>query len=446
MGGRGLGHSDGQVLFVDGGIPGDIVDVELQNKKRDYLEGRVERILQQSPARAEPFCRHFGVCGGCSWQGIAYEAQLKYKEEIVRETFLRMGRVAGIPIPDIAPVIGAGETRFFRNKLEFTFSAEGEKRALGFHGAGEWQSIVNLETCYLQREPSNAIRLALREYAIQEGIRFFDLQRSSGVLRTLIIRTTTTGETMVIVVFFRDAGKKGERLLAFLADRFPEITSLLYVINSRTHDKISSLPVYLFKGREYLVEQIDEFRFKIGPQTFFQTNMEQAHKLCHVVRDWARLSGEENVYDLYSGAGTIAIFLAPHCRKVTGIELLPSSIADAAVNAEWNDVKNATFYEGDVKAVLTPEFIRKEGLPDVVVVDPSRSGLDGAVIARMPLISPKKIIYVSCNPSTQARDIAMLATQSGSPYKISRIQPLDMFPHSPHIENVVLLEHPKSAI
>ncbi|GAB6393805.1 MAG: 23S rRNA (uracil-5-)-methyltransferase RumA [Bacteroidales bacterium] len=443
--GKAVARVNGGVVFVPFAAPGDVADIQLTQKKSNCAEGRIVRIHQNSPVRVPPFCAHFGVCGGCKWQHIPYEEQIKYKRRQVTDSLLRIGKVEP---EEVLPILASKQTRHYRNKLEFTFSNKRwlteeqiqsaevfpDMNALGFHIPGMFDKVLNIDACYLQDDISNRIRLAVRQYCLSEGYAFFDLRRQEGFMRTLIIRTSSAGETMVILVFFRENKALREALMSHIAGMFPQITSLLYVINDKCNDTIADREVHVFSGKDHIIERMEGLRFKIGAKSFFQTNSLQACELYKVVRNFAALSGKEIVYDLYTGTGTIANFIADRSAKVAGIEYVPDAIEDARTNAALNKITNARFFAGDIKDILTADFIRREGRPDVIITDPPRAGMHKDVIAAILLAAPKRIIYVSCNPATQARDLSLL-----SKYGIAKIQPIDMFPHTHHVENVALL-------
>ncbi len=444
--GKSLAHVSGKVLFVPFAVPGDVVDVQVKIKRKGYLEGYITRMISPSPFRIEPFCSHYGLCGGCKWQSVPYPEQLKNKEQQVIDQLVRIGHLR---LPEISPILGSEKTTEYRNKLEYTFSSkrwidssseledlsEKERYGLGFHIAGLFDKVLDIEHCYLQPSPSNEIRLFVKRFAIENGYIFFDLREQSGFLRTLVIRTTSTGETMVIVVFAYEDEVLRKKLLEAIKNQFPSISSLNWMINSKKNDSISDLDCYLFYGHEYIYERMEDLTFRIGPKSFYQTNSEQAYRLYSKVREFAQLKGNEVLYDLYTGTGTIALFLSKNVRRVVGIEYVSEAIEDAKSNALFNNIDNCSFYAGDMKDMLTPEFIKDNGKPDVVVLDPPRAGVHPDVAKVISQASPEKIVYVSCNPATQARDIALL----GEKYKILKVQPVDMFPHTHHLENIVLL-------
>lgn len=451
--GKSLAHVDGKVLFVSGAIPGDKVKVQVTHRRRSFMEGYVLELLEPSPVRLQPFCSHFGVCGGCKWQTLPYDLQVQYKQQQVVDQLTRIGHLTPPP-PE--PVLKSAKTLYYRNKLEFSFSnrawfskeelASGAvlepRPALGFHITGLFDKVLDIEHCYLQPEPSNAIRTAVKGYALEHGLSFFDLKKQEGFLRTLLIRTNSSGEVMLTLVFAFDNPEVGEGekarkdLLEFIKCKFKEIKSLNYIINTKRNDSLSDLPVHLYSGEEAIYEQMENLRFKIGPKSFFQTNSESAVRLYAKVREYAALTGEEVVYDLYTGMGTIALFLASGAKKVVGIEYIPEAVADAQENAKINGISNAEFFAGDMKDVLTEAFIERQGRPRVVVLDPPRAGVHPSVIDVLIKAAAPRLIYVSCNPATQARDLQLLSAY----YKIVKLQAVDMFPHTHHIENIVLCE------
>ena len=445
--GNALARVDNLVVFVPMLIPGDVVDIKVIRKRKKYLEGIVLKFHEYSADRIKPRCIHFGVCGGCKWQHLPYNLQLKYKEKQVRDTLTRIGK---IELPDISPIIGSSEEYHYRNKLEYTFSdkrwltkeeigteTKFEKEgALGFHIPGLFDKVLDIQECHLQPEPSNSIKNAIREYSLRNNLQFFDLREQTGFLRNLVIRNSLEGKVMVIVVLFHEDVEQREELLDFLASQFPQITSLWYVINSKRNDSLNDQNPVLFKGDDHLVEEMDSLKFRIGPKSFYQTNTKQALELYKVVRDFAGLSGNETVYDLYTGTGTIASFVAGGARKVIGIEYVDEAVMDAKINSEINNIHNTYFFSGDMKDVLSEQFIIENGKPDVIITDPPRAGMHEDVIKVILAAAPGKIVYVSCNPATQARDILLLSED----YKVVRVQPVDMFPHTHHVENVVLME------
>jgi len=445
--GKSIAYVDEKVLFVPNTVPGDIVDVQVTRKRKNFLEGFVTRVHHYSDIRTEPFCPHFGICGGCKWQNLPYEMQLQFKQQEVADNLQRIGKVA---LPSVSPIIGSTRTREYRNKLEFTFCnkrflsreeidtpADIERTpAVGFHVPGLFDKVVDINTCHLQAAPSNEIRNFIREIALAQGFSFYNIREQNGFLRTLILRTSSTGEVMVIVTFGHEDQPAREYLLNSLVQRIPEITSLLYVINEKANDTITDQEVICFHGRDHIFERMEELTFKIGPKSFYQTNSEQAYHLYAQTRAFAGLTGNEIVYDLYTGTGTIANFVARNATKVIGIEYVPEAIEDAKINSALNGIKNTLFYAGDMKKVLTPTFIEQHGQPDVIITDPPRAGMHPDVVATILQAAPQRIVYVSCNSATQARDLALL----DNGYQVTAVQPVDMFPHTHHVENIVLLQ------
>lgn len=445
--GKAIARVDGIVVFTTGVIPGDIIDLQVTKKREKYQEAKVVKIRTDSPDRIPAFCDHFEICGGCKWQYLTYDKQLYYKQKQVADQLKRIGKVI---VPEIMPIKGSANSTFYRNKLEFTFSNRRwltieevrsgdqfeDNDVLGFHVQGMFDKVLNVNKCWLQPDPSNAIRNLVKEYATANNLAFYDLRNKDGFLRNLIIRTTSIGELMVIVNFFSEDIVKREALLKFLNDKFPEITSLQYVINQKGNDTITDQEIHVFKGRDHIIEEMEGLRFIIGPKSFYQTNSLQAFELYKVTRDFAALSGKEVVYDLYTGTGTIACFVASKASKVIGIEYVPEAIADARINAVNNKIANTNFFAGDMKDIFTKDFISEHGNPDVIIADPPRAGMQEEVINALLFAAPERIVYVSCNPATQARDINMLSHS----YRVTKVQPVDMFPHTHHVENVVLLE------
>lgn len=438
------------VIFVPYVVPGDVVDLQVKRKKNHYAEAVAVKFHEKSPLRTEPFCSHFGVCGGCKWQCLSYEEQLKYKQKQVFDNLTRIGKVE---LPEFRPILGSEKTRFYRNKLEFTFSNKrwlteeevkqdvkyDQMNAVGFHIPGAFDKVLAIDKCWLQDDISNQIRNAVRDYAYAHNFPFFDLRTQEGLLRNIMIRTSSTGELMVVLqckVTDDEGRRKMEEILQFMADSFPQITSLMYVINNKCNDTIGDLDVEVFKGNDHIFEEMEGLRFKVGPKSFYQTNSEQAYNLYKVTREFAGLTGNELVYDLYTGTGTIANFVARQARKVVGIEYVPEAIEDAKVNSALNGIDNTLFYAGDMKDILTNDFIAEHGRPDVIITDPPRAGMHNDVIDVILAAEPKRIVYVSCNPATQARDLQLLDGK----YKVTAVQPVDMFPHTHHVENVVQLE------
>lgn len=438
------------VIFVPYVVPGDVVDLQVKRKKNHYAEAVAVKFHEKSPLRTEPFCSHFGVCGGCKWQCLSYEEQLKYKQKQVFDNLTRIGKVE---LPEFRPILGSEKTRFYRNKLEFTFSNKrwlteeevkqdvkyDQMNAVGFHIPGAFDKVLAIDKCWLQDDISNQIRNAVRDYAYAHNFPFFNLRTQEGLLRNIMIRTSSTGELMVVLqckVTDDEGRRKMEEILQFMADSFPQITSLMYVINNKCNDTIGDLDVEVFKGNDHIFEEMEGLRFKVGPKSFYQTNSEQAYNLYKVAREFAGLTDNELVYDLYTGTGTIANFVARQARKVVGIEYVPEAIEDAKVNSDLNGIDNTLFYAGDMKDILTNDFIAEHGRPDVIITDPPRAGMHNDVIDVILAAEPKRIVYVSCNPATQARDLQLLDGK----YKVTAVQPVDMFPHTHHVENVVQLE------
>lgn len=448
--GKALAKVDGMAVFVPYAVPGDVVDLQVKRKKHNYAEAEVVRFLQYSEKRATPFCPHFGVCGGCKWQNLPYEEQLKYKQKQVYDHLTRIGK---IEIPELLPILGSKHIKAYRNKLEFGFSNKRwltyneiesgvtfeNMNAVGFHIPGAFDKILDIQVCHLMDDLNNRIRNRIRSFALENHIAFFDLREQHEVLRNLMIRNSATHELMVLIQFCvhsDDERKQMFAVLEMLKEEFPEITSLLYVNNTKCNDTIGDLEVMTYAGKDFIYETMEELRFKVGPKSFYQTNTEQAYELYKVVRQFAGLSGKELVYDLYTGTGTIANFVARGAKKVIGIEYVPEAIADAKVNSELNGLDNTLFYAGDMKDVMNRDFIEQHGRPDVIITDPPRAGMHNDVIETILFAEPKRIVYVSCNPATQARDLSLLDAK----YGVVSVQPVDMFPHTHHVENVVLLE------
>lgn len=445
--GKSIAYVDEKVLFVPNTVPGDIVDVQVTRKRKSFLEGFVVKTHRLSALRTEPFCLHFGICGGCKWQNLPYEKQLEFKQEEVIENLRRIGKVE---LQNIFPIIGSARTKYYRNKLEFTFCNKrfltreeiGQDQsiertpAVGFHVPGLFDKVVNIETCYLQDTPSNEIRNFIREYARENRLSFFDIRNQSGFLRTLIVRTSSTGETMVVIAFFYEDRENREKLLQALVEQFPRLTSLMYVINEKANDTLTDQEILLYYGRDHIFEKMEDLQFKIGPKSFYQTNSDQAYNLYSRVRELAGLTGQETVYDLYTGTGTIANFIAREAAQVIGIEYIPEAIEDAKINSTLNGIGNTRFYAGDMKDVLCEDFIRQHGHPDVVITDPPRAGMHPDVVHTILKATPERIVYVSCNSATQARDLQLLDPA----YQVMAVQPVDMFPHTHHVENIVLLK------
>jgi len=445
--GKSIGRFNDMVVFVPWLIPGDVADIQVIRKRRKFMEGYPVKIQKYSSYRVEPFCEHFTVCGGCKWQHLPYSKQLEYKQKQVVDNLTRIGK---IKIDEILPIKASTKQKQYRNKLEYTFSAlrwltskeiedEGEiseRGALGFHIPGKFDKVLDINHCYLQNEFSDVLRLAVKKFALEKEFTFFHHRNKTGFLRNLIVRNSNIGEWMVIVVFGEDKRADIEVLMSFMRDSFPEITSLMYIINTKVNDTIGDLDVKLYSGRDHIFEQMEDLNFKIGPKSFFQTNSEQALELYKVTRDFADLKGSEIVYDLYTGTGTIANFVAHTCKKVVGIEYVADAINDAKINSQLNNISNATFFAGDMINVLTESFIAENGNPDVIITDPPRAGMHPDVIRTILNTAPQRIVYVSCNPATQARDLELLSEK----YNVTAIQPVDMFPHTHHVENVVRLE------
>jgi len=452
--GQSVGRVDDYVVFIKDAIPGDVVDVQITRKKNKFREGKVIKIHTYSDKRTKPVCSHFGVCGGCKWQNMSYEWQLFYKQKQVVDA---LTRIAKIEFPEIQKIIPSQKIYQYRNKLEFTFSnkkwltieqvndktisfGEGKdevtRNALGFHIPGMFDKILDIDTCYLQEEPMNAIRNEIKKYSLENNLPFFDLREQAGLLRNIIIRSTSTGEWMLIVVFYHEDKSTIENILDHLSGKFPQITSLQYVINPKRNDTISDLEIQLFKGNDSIYENMEGLKFKIGPKSFYQTNSEQAYQLYKIARDFADIEKTDIVYDLYTGTGTIANFVAHQAKKVVGVEYVLAAIEDAKINSQLNNITNTSFYAGDLKDVLNNDFINENGTPDVIITDPPRAGMHDDVTKKILEIAPRKIVYVSCNPATQARDLQLLDVK----YKVTKVQPVDMFPQTHHVENVVLLE------
>ncbi|MCR5709947.1 MAG: 23S rRNA (uracil(1939)-C(5))-methyltransferase RlmD [Bacteroidales bacterium] len=453
--GNGLAHVDGKVLFVRQGIPGDVVDVQVNKARSGYSQGYIVNLRTPSPHRLEPFCSHFGDCGGCTWQTLPYPMQIAFKQQQVVDQLTRIGHLR---LPGVSPILGSLQTDHYRNKLEYTFSnrrwltagedfstlSDEDRLGLGFHVSGFFDKVLDIEECHLQREPSNALRLFIKRYAIEHGLSFYDLRENRGFLRTMTVRTTSTGENMLVMCFGGEAAGEEARparesLLEAVHQSFPELTSIYYVINPKANDTFGDLPCVLYYGADAVYEKMEDLRFKIGPKSFYQTNSAQAYRLYSVVRDFVKEGipegGRPVIYDLYTGTGTIALFLSRLAAKVVGIEYVPEAIEDAKVNARENGILNAEFFAGDMKDVLSADFIASHGQPGIVVLDPPRAGIHPDVARVLLECAPKRIVYVSCNPATQARDLSVFAQD----YDIIHVQPVDMFPHTTHVENVVAL-------
>ena len=438
---------EGQVIFVPNVVPGDIIDIQTFKKRKSYFEGKAIKFHKYSENRTDAVCDHFGSCGGCKWQNMKYEQQLFYKNNEVLNNLKRIGK---IDLPDFEPILGSEKQFFYRNKMEFGFSnarwmteAEietnveiSDKNALGFHIPKMWDKILDIQKCHLQEDPSNAIRNEIRSFAVANNLEFFNPREHTGLLRTLMIRTASTGEIMVLVQFFENDKTKRELLLNHIYEKFPTITSLQYVVNSKANDTLYDQDIKLYKGRDYILEEMEGLHFSINAKSFYQTNSDQAYELYKITRDFAGLTGSEIVYDLYTGTGTIAQFVSKKAKKVVGVEAVPEAIFDAKENAKRNNITNCDFYVGDMKNVFNDDFIAQNGFPDVIITDPPRDGMHKDVIAQILKIAPQKVVYVSCNSATQARDLALLDEK----YKVTRVRPVDMFPQTHHVENVVLLE------
>lgn len=439
--------SEGAVIFIENAVPGDVVDIQTFKKKKTFYEGKAVYFHHYSEKRATPKCVHFGICGGCKWQNMAYQHQLFYKQKEVENNLKRIGKVE---LPEVSPILGSAQEYYYRNKMEFSFSNNrwltpeeitstddlGDRNALGFHIPGMWDKILDLKECHLQSEPSNTIRLAIKQFALVNGLSFFNPRNHSGLLRSVMLRNNLVGDWMVLIQFYDNDEKQQKLLLDYLYENFPQITSLLYVINQKANDTLYDQEIICYKGVDYIMEEMTGLQFKITAKSFYQTNSRQAYELYKVARDFADLSGNELVYDLYTGTGTIAQFVAHQAKKVIGIEAVPEAIEAAKENALRNGIENTTFFTGDMKKVFTPEFIQENGIPDIIITDPPRDGMHPEVVQQILNIAPKKIVYVSCNSATQARDLALLDVL----YQVKKVQPVDMFPQTYHVENVVLLE------
>jgi 23S rRNA (uracil1939-C5)-methyltransferase len=444
--GKGIARADEMVVFIEKAIPGDIVDATVYRKKKKFAEAKILNLIEPSKDRVDPFCEHFGVCGGCKWQHMNYDAQLKYKQKSVVDA---LQRLAGLEVSHAEAILPSAEDKYYRNKLEYTFSNkrwltamdgtindENEMNALGFHVPLRFDKILEINHCYLQADPSNDLRNKISAFAKENSISFYDLRAHEGALRNLVIRTSSTGELMVIVIFAYPEEGQVELMMDYVKATFPQITSLLYIINQKKNDTFSDQEVLLYSGREFIYEEMEGLKFRIGPKSFYQTNSLQAYELYKITRDFADLKGDELVYDLYTGTGTIANFIAKKAKKVVGVEYVPTAIEDAKVNSKINGIENTVFYAGDMKDVLNADFVKENGKPDVVITDPPRAGMHPDVVERLMEMEADKIVYVSCNAATQARDLIRLKEK----YDLVRIKPVDMFPHTQHVENVVLLK------
>ncbi len=444
--GKSICRVDDQVVFITGAVPGDVVDIQVTKKRSNYSEGFVTRFHEYSPIRVEPFCPYFGKCGGCKWQFIPYEKQVEYKQREVVNNLRRLGHVE---LPEPMPILPSANNRFYRNKLEFTYSAKrwltpdelanpevAKTPGVGFHVPGLFDKVVDITECHLQAEPSNSIRNWTRDYAFANNLSFYDLRERVGLLRNITIRTASTGDVMVILSFGEDQPEAIAQMLKALQEAFPMVTSLMYVVNTKANDTITDLDIKCFAGQPFITEQMGDVKFRVGPKSFYQTNSDQAHRLYDVAKEFAALTGQEVVYDLYTGTGTIANYVARSAKKVIGVEYVPEAIEDAKVNSQINGIENTEFFAGDMKDVLTLDFINTHGAPDVMIVDPPRAGMHPDVVETILKAAPRRIVYVSCNSATQARDIQMM----DSAYKVTALRPVDMFPHTHHVESVVLLE------
>ncbi len=445
--GKALSHVDGMVVFVDFAVPGDVVDIRVYKKKKNYMEGRVERLVSPSPVREKPFCEHFGICGGCRWQLLPYSMQLEAKRQQVEDQLVRIGH---LNVPEIRPTLPSEKIREYRNKLEYSASAkrwilsgedpeaiaENDRMGLGFHVGKFFDKVLDIKHCHLQREPSNAIRLFIKQFCVQHGYELYDIRENKGYFRGVFVRTNENGEVMLIVCLGYEDKERREALLEAILAEFPSVVSLYYVINRKVNDSISDQDCILYKGSGFITETMEGLQFRIGPKSFYQTNSPQAYRLYSVARDFASLSGNEVVYDLYTGTGTIAQFVSSKAKKVIGIEYVPEAIEDAKANAAANGIDNCSFFAGDMKDVLNAAFIEEHGRPDVIILDPPRSGIHPDVAKVIMDAAPERMVYVSCNPASQARDLAIFAPL----YEITAVQPVDMFPHTMHVENVVALK------
>ena len=445
--GKSLGRWNDLVVFVPFGAPGDVIDLKIDRKKHSFAEGHIERLVKPSVLRVEPMCEQFGLCGGCKWQHLPYEYQLQCKQQQVVDA---MERIAKVPIPAINPILGSAVTTHYRNKLEFTFSNKcwltreqldsGEefpdRNAAGFHIPGAFDKVLDIKRCWLQDDISNELRLFIRGYCVEKGYSFYDIRGQQGFIRMTMTRTASTGEVMEVIVFGEDNQAAIDDVMSAVHERFPQITSLLYVVNLKVNDSLADQEFITYSGRDYIEEEMEGLKFRVGPKSFYQTNSRQAYELYKVARRMAALTGNELVYDLYTGTGTIANFVARQARQVIGIEYVPEAIEDAKLNSRVNGIENTLFYAGDMKDVLTDEFIAQHGRPEVMIIDPPRAGMHEDVVKVILNAEPQRLVYVSCNPATQARDIALLDEK----YRVVEIQPVDMFPHTHHVENVALLE------
>ena len=444
--GKGVARAEDLVVFIEKAIPGDVVDATIYKKKKNFAQAKIANLITPSPDRLDAFCEHFGVCGGCKWQHMTYAAQLKYKQKSVLDA---LQRLAGLEVGHAEDILPSVQDKYYRNKLEYTFSnkrwltdLDGEitddkdMNALGFHVPLRFDKILEINHCYLQADPSNELRNSIAEFAKNNDVSFYDLRAHQGALRNLVIRTSSTGELMVIVIFAYPEEGQVDLVMDFVKEKFPQITSLLYIVNQKKNDTFFDQEVLLYNGREFIYEEMEGLKFRIGPKSFYQTNSVQAYELYKITRDFADLTGNELVYDLYTGTGTIANFVAKKAKKVVGVEYVPDAIEDAKINSQINNINNTVFYAGDMKDVLNNDFINQNGKPDVIITDPPRAGMHPDVVERLMEMEASKIVYVSCNAATQARDLIRLKEK----YDVVRIKPVDMFPHTQHVENVVLLK------
>ncbi|HTI90935.1 MAG TPA: 23S rRNA (uracil(1939)-C(5))-methyltransferase RlmD [Puia sp.] len=445
--GKSLARVDGKVIFIENAIPGDVVDVKLSKNKKDWAEGFITAFHSYSPDRVTPFCSHFGVCGGCRWQMLPYPLQLKYKQQQVADVLERIGKVA---LPPINPILGAEDSRFYRNKMEYTFSSRrfllpgelhdpaitSQQNVAGFHARGLFDKVVDIDTCYLQEEPTNRLRKAVRDFGLENDLSFYDIKAHEGWLRNLQLRICTTGEVMANLVIGYEDEKLVRRLADLLLQQFPDLTTLLYTVNVKWNDSISDLSPKVLHGKGYVIEKLEDFQFKIGPKSFFQTNTRQGEKLYQVTREFAELTGKETVYDLYCGTGSIGIFVSRQAARVVGVEVIAEAVEDARENAVLNGISHAAFFAGDVVDICQDSFFAAHGRPDVIITDPPRAGMHEGLVNKILEMEAPTVVYVSCNPATQARDLRLLDAK----YAVTRVQPVDMFPHTHHIENIVQLK------
>ena len=445
--GKSLARVDGKVIFIENAIPGDVVDVKLSKNKKDWAEGFVTAVHQYSPDRVEPFCSHFGVCGGCRWQMLPYSRQLQYKQQQVEDVLSRIGKVS---LPPISPIVGAENSKYYRNKMEYTFSSRrfllpeelhdpnvtAQQNVAGFHAKGLFDKVVDIDTCYLQEEPTNQLRKAVRDFGLKNGLSFYDIKAHQGWLRNLQLRICTTGEVMANLVIGYEDEEMTRKLADHLLQQFPGLTTLLYTVNAKWNDSISDLSPKVLHGKGYVIEKLEDFSFKIGPKSFFQTNTRQGERLYQITREFAELTGRETVYDLYCGTGSIGIFVSRQAARIVGVEVIAEAIGDARENATLNGISHASFYDGDVVDICQDGFFAAHGKPDVIITDPPRAGMHEGLVNKILEIAAPTVVYVSCNPATQARDLRLLDTK----YAVTRVQPVDMFPHTHHIENIVQLK------